>query len=185
MMLESALIPIPSEVTLPFAGFLALKGTLSLPFVIIAGTAGDVVGTLIAYALGYYLEETVILGLIKKYGKFILISEHEYNRVMDWFAKRGNIIITISKLLPGFRTIIGLPAGLSEVPLAKTIGYTLLGSIIWCAGFSYLGFVMGAKWSALDPYVRKFQIVIVLVGLITVLWYINHKLQIIKFGKKK
>lgn len=185
MTLESALIPIPSEITLPFAGFLAQKGTFALPYVILVATAGDIIGTLIAYAIGYFLEETVIVGFIEKYGKFILLSKHEYTKVMGWFAKKGNIIITISKLLPGFRTIIGLPAGLSEIPLKKVIGYTAIGSFIWCLGFSYVGYVLGKNWNTLHPYFQRFEIFIVLAGIVLVLWYINHKLKIIKIRNKK
>ncbi|MDE2588793.1 MAG: DedA family protein, partial [Patescibacteria group bacterium] len=109
MMLESAFIPIPSEITLPFAGFLAQQGTFNFFGVVVVAIAGDIVGTLIAYAVGFFLEETVIVGLIERYGKFILLSKREYDHVMHWFQKRGAIIITVGKLLPGFRTIIGLP----------------------------------------------------------------------------
>lgn len=183
MTLESCLIPIPSEITLPFAGFLAQKGTFSLPVVILVATMGDVAGTMIAYAIGYFLEETLIVGLIKKYGKFILISEHEYTHVMHWFQKKGNIFITISKLLPGFRTIIGLPAGLAETPWHKTLMYTFIGSVIWCTGFSYLGLVLGSNWNKLHPIFQKFELVIIVVAVLAVLWYINHKLKIVKLKK--
>lgn len=185
MSLESCLIPIPSEITLPFAGFLAQQGTFSLPLVILAGIAGDVFGTMVLYAIGYFLEENLILGLLDKYGKFILISRHEYNTVMGWFQKKGSIIITVCKLLPGFRTIIGLPAGLSEVPPLKVFGFTLLGSAIWCTALTYVGFVLGSRWNSLEPVFRKFQLVIVVVLVVGLLWYLNHKLKIVKLGKSK
>ena len=184
MMLESCLIPIPSEITLPFAGFLAQQGTFSLPLAILVATAGDVIGTLLAYAIGYFLEETVILGLIDKYGKFILLTRREYDHVMHWMQTKGAIIITVAKLLPGFRTIIGLPAGLSEIPLPKMILYTLIGSFIWCTTFVYVGYALGSKWDSLQPLFRKFELVIVVIAVVGVLWYINHKLRLIKFGKK-
>src|ERR1700691_6214439 len=85
MMCNSALIPIPSEVTMPFAGYLTQTGSLSLPLVILTGATGDVVGALIAYAIGYYLEENVILTLINKYGKFILLTKHEYLKAVDLY----------------------------------------------------------------------------------------------------
>lgn len=180
MLLESALIPIPSEITLPFAGFLAQKGTLSLPIVIAMATIGDIVGTLVLYWIGYALEETFVLKLIKKYGKFILISTNEYDHVMHWLSKKGAIIITIAKLLPGFRTIIGLPAGLSEISFKKVFGYTVVGSLVWCSAFTYLGFILGENWKQLDPIFRKFELGIGVVVVIGILWYINHKLKIIK-----
>lgn len=183
MMLESAFVPIPSEITLPFAGFLAQQGTFNFFLTVIAAVLGDVTGTLIAYAVGFFLEETVVIGLIERYGKFILLTKREYDHVMHWFQKHGTIIITIGKLLPGFRTIIGLPAGLSETPLLKTILYTLIGSVIWCTAFTYAGYVLGNNWKALDPIFRKFEVVIVAVIVLGILWYINHKLKIIKFKK--
>lgn len=183
MTLEACFIPIPSEVTLPFAGFLAQQGKFALPLMIAAGIIGDTLGFMIAYAIGYYLEENVILNLIHKYGKFILFSKHEYETVMRWFQKHGNIIITIAKLLPGFRTIIGLPAGLSEVKPLKALGYALIGSIIWCTGFVYLGFSLGAKWNSLEPVFRKFELVIVIVIIAAVAFYIAKKFNLI--GKKK
>ncbi len=184
MTLEAALIPIPSEITLPFAGFLAQKGTFILPFVMLAGIAGDVFGTMILYAIGYYLEENFVLNLINKYGKFILISQHEYRTVQGWFEKKGNIIIVLAKLMPGFRTIIGLFAGLSGVSFAKTLTYTLIGSVIWCVSFVYLGDALGTHWNSLEPVFRKFELVIGIIVVLGLLWYINHKLKIVRLDKR-
>lgn len=184
MLLESALIPIPSEITLPFAGFLAQKGAFSLPLVILAGSLGDIAGTLLLYALGYYLEESFIEKLVDKYGKFILLSRHEYDTVMKWVKTKGTFVIMLAKLLPGFRTVIGLPAGLSEAPFKKVALFTMLGSIIWCTIFSYVGFVLGNNWKSLEPLFRKFEIAIVVLIVLGGLWYVNHKLKIVKFGKK-
>ena len=112
MMLNSALVPIPSEVTMPFAGYLTQIGAFSLPLVILFGSLGDLTGALIAYAIGYYLEETVILNLINKYGKFILLSEHEYLKAVSMYKKYGSGITFFSRLLPGVRSFISVPAGL-------------------------------------------------------------------------
>src|SRR5579862_7867901 len=90
MLLNSALIPIPSEVTMPFSGYLAQTGVLSLPLVILIGAIGDLFGALIAYAIGFYLEETVIISLINKYGKFILLSKHEYLKAVGMYKKYGS-----------------------------------------------------------------------------------------------
>ena len=183
MTLESCFIPIPSEVTLPFAGFLAQKGTFSLPLVIAAGVLGDTLGTMVAYAIGYYLEEIHIVNLIHKYGRYILFSEHEYTTLMKWFQTKGTFIITIGKLLPGFRSIIGLPAGLSEVKPLKALGYTLLGSVIWCTLFVYLGYILGNNWKSLDPIFRKFEVLILLAILAGIVFYISKKFDLI--GKKQ
>lgn len=183
MTLEACFIPIPSEVTLPFAGFLAQQGKFTLPLIIIAAVLGDTLGTMIGYAIGYYLEEHVILGLIHKYGKFILFSKHEYEVVMKWFEKHGSVIVVVAKLLPGFRSIIGLPAGLSEIPVAKMLVFTLVGTLIWDTAFVYLGYSLGSKWNTLEPLFRKFEFIILLVILAGVVFYLSKKFDLI--GKKK
>lgn len=183
MTLESALLPIPSEVTMPFAGFLSHGGHLNFWFVVLAGTMGNLVGSLGAYAIGFFLEESVILNLVKKYGKFILVSEHEYTRAVRWFANYGNPITFFSRLLPAVRTFISLPAGLAEMNIWKFSFYTLLGSFIWSTFLTWVGFYLGAQWNSLEPYFRKFQVAIAVVLLIGVLWYVNHKLKIVKLGK--
>ncbi|MGE5042284.1 MAG: DedA family protein [Candidatus Levyibacteriota bacterium] len=180
MALESALIPIPSEVTMPFSGFLAQQGDLNLWVVIIVGTVANLVGSIACYYLGFFLEETVLLNLIKKYGKLVLIDEHEYHRANKWFDKYGDKVIFISRLLPGVRTIISLPAGMFKMDMKKFVIYTTVGCLLWSALLTYVGYVMGANWKALDPYYRKFEIVIVVLLVLAVLWYIDHKLKLRK-----
>jgi len=180
MLLTSCLMPIPSEITLPFAGFLANQGQFNLGWVIVVAIVGDLLGTLLAYAIGFYLEETVALNLIKKYGKYCLISIDEYERMRGWFRVHGSVIIVLSKILPGFRTIIGLLAGLSEAPLKKVILCTLLGSSIWCTILTTIGFTLGAHWDRLEPIFRKFELMIVLALVLGAVVYLNHKLKFLK-----
>lgn len=185
MGLESALIPIPSEITMPFSGFLAQQGTLNIYLIIVVGTVANLAGSLLAYWIGYALEETVLLKLIRKYGKFILVDEHDYNRAKGWFDKYGDKIVFASRLLPGVRTIISLPAGMFEMNLKKFVIYTTVGCLIWSAFLTYVGYILGANWALLDPYYRKFEYVIVAVLILAVLWYINHKLKVTKKLFKK
>lgn len=186
MALESALIPIPSEVTMPFSGFLASAGRLNFWAVVIVGTIANLAGSLLAYWIGYILEETVLLNLIKKYGKFVLIDEHEYHRAKRWFQKYGDKITFISRLLPGIRTVISLPAGMFEMDLKKFIVYTTVGCFIWSVFLTYIGFVLGANWQSVEKYYRPFEGVIIIVLLATFLLYIDHKLKLSKrlFYKK-
>ncbi len=184
MTLESALLPIPSEVTMPFAGFLAQGGQLNFWLVVFLGAVGNLAGSLIAYAVGFYLEESLILSLIKRYGKFILVTEHEYLRAVKWFGKYGSPIAFFSRLLPVVRTFISLPAGLSEMNVWKFSFYTFAGSFIWSAFLTGIGFYLGTKWNSLEPYFKKFQYAILALIIVGILWYVNHKLKLIKFGKK-
>ncbi|HVA96713.1 MAG TPA: DedA family protein [Candidatus Acidoferrales bacterium] len=181
MTLESALLPIPSEVTMPFAGYLAQTGTLSFPLVVIVGAVGNLVGSLVAYAIGYFLEEKVILTLIEKYGKFILLSKHEYVRAVGWYKKYGSGITFFSRLLPAVRTFISLPAGLSEMNIWKFAFYTFLGSLLWSFVLAYVGFYLGSHWDSIAPIYNKFQLVIVVAVILLVLYYIYRKMQ---SGKK-
>lgn len=181
MFLESALIPIPSEVTMPFAGFLAQQGKMSLWVVIAVGTIANLAGSLAAYYIGFFLEETILLGLIKKYGKFVLISEKEYRHAENWFKKYGDKVIFVSRLLPGVRTIISLPAGVFQMDIKKFIIYTTVGCFIWSVLLTYVGYILGENWQSLEGYYRKFEIVIVILLVVGALWYIDHK---IGFSKK-
>ena len=185
MTAESALIPIPSEVTMPFSGFLASKGNLSLAAVIIVGTIANLVGSYIAYYIGYFIEETFLLRLIKKYGKFILISEDDYQKANKWFEKYGDKIIFISRLLPGIRTVISLPAGVFRMDIKKFTLYTVLGCLIWSAFLAYVGYALGENWRALEGYFRKFEVVIVIVLIAAVLWYLEKHLKILKSLRSK
>ena len=183
MTLESALIPIPSEITMPFSGFLVNQGKLNFPIVVFVGAFANLVGSLIAYYIGYFLEETVIVDWIRKYGKFLLLTVEDYEKSRHWFQKYGNGIVFFSRLLPGVRTFISLPAGLAEMNVVKFSIYTFLGSLIWSAILTYIGLYTGENWKSLEPIYRKFEFIIAGVIIIGVLWYINHKLKLVKFPK--
>lgn len=185
MGLESALIPIPSEITMPFSGFLASKGELSFWGIVIVGTVANLAGSLLAYYIGFILEETILLGLIRKYGKFILLSEHEYHKAEHWFRKYGDKIIFITRLLPGIRTVISLPAGMFEMDIKKFVIYTTLGCLIWSIFLTYVGYVLGENWNSLEPYYRKFELVIVVLLVAGIIYYVDRHLDIRKILKRK
>lgn len=183
MALESALIPIPSEVTMPFAGYLVTTGKFSFITVVIVGAFANLVGSWIAYAVGFFLEETIIVTLIKKYGKFILVTINEYNHSLEWFNRYGDRIAFFSRILPAIRTFISLPAGLAEMNFWKFSIYTFLGSLIWSTILTYVGVYLGNKWDTIGIYFHKFDLALAILLIFTVLFYINHKLRIIKFLK--
>src|SRR3990167_7825067 len=184
MTLESALIPIPSEITMPFAGFLVQRGELNLLLVILTGAFANLFGSLIAYGAGFYLEEHVILKLLKKYGRYLLLSIGEYERSLKWLSKHGDAVAFFSRVLPGVRTFISLPAGLSEMNIFKFALYTFLGSLMWSGFLTYVGVYFGENWHALEPYFRKFQIAIVATFIFLALIYLNHKLEILGIFRK-
>src|SRR3990167_9757385 len=185
MALESDLITLPSEITMPFAGFLVQQGKLNFWLVVFAGALGNLLGSLLAYGLGFYLEEHIILRLIRKYGKFLLLTEHEYERSLHWLRKYGDAVAFFSRILPAVRTFISLPAGLSEMNIWKFSFYTFLGSLIWSILLTYIGVRFCSEWDKLEPYFRQFQMVLGAIFLIFILWYINRKLKIVKFPRRK
>jgi membrane protein DedA with SNARE-associated domain len=185
MTLESALIPIPSEVTMPFAGYLVTTGNFSFVTVVFVGAFGNLVGSWIGYAIGYFLEETIILNLIKKYGKFILVTVDEYNHSLKWFNKFGDKIAFFSRMVPAVRTFISLPCGLAEMNFWKFSIYTFLGSLVWTAALTYVGVYLGNKWNTIGVYFHRFDLVLAVLLIFTILFYVNHKLKIVKFGSPR
>lgn len=180
---ESALIPIPSEITMTFAGYLASVGKFNVYGVILTGAFANLVGSWLAYWLGFWGEKTVVLNLIKKYGKYMLISEHEFERSEEWYRKYGEAITFFSRVLPVIRTFISLPAGIAKMNFWRFTVFTFLGSLIWSALLTYIGYVMGKNWNSLHPYYQKFEYLIIFAGAAAVIFYIVHKVR--KLGKKK
>ena len=183
MTLNAAAIPIPSEVTLPFAGFLTNQGSLSLILVIITGILGDLAGSLIGYSVGYFLEENLLLSLIKKYGKFILVTEHDYSKATTWMKKYGAPVVFVGKLTPGIKSFISVAAGITEIKFVKFVVSNILASAVYVSLVTYFGFYLGSKWNSIGGYFRKFEIVIVAAGVLGLILYINYKLKIFKFRK--
>lgn len=177
MTLESALIPIPSEVTMPFAGSLVALGTFNFWVVVIVGTLGNLLGSLLAYWLGWWGQEAVVRKVIVKYGKYVLISESEYDRSERWFRNHGEFVVFLSRVLPVLRTFISLPAGVAKMNLRKFIAYTVVGCFIWSVVLTQIGVVLGNNWKSLEGYFRQFDVVIVAAGLAVVGWYVWHKLK--------
>lgn len=184
MTAESALIPFPSEVTMPFAGYLASLGKMDVYLLIFIGAFANLFGSILAYALGYWGEDHVVRKLIKSYGKYLLISIHEYERSEKWFRKYGEKIVFISRVLPVVRTFISLPAGIAKMNFVRFSVLTFLGSLIWSAFLTYIGFVLGKNWHSLEVYYRKFEYAIIGVLALIAIYYIYHKIKKLKEKEK-
>jgi membrane protein DedA with SNARE-associated domain len=170
MAIESACIPLPSEIIMPFAGFLVFKGEMTLWGVALAGAIGCVVGSIPAYYLGMYGGRP----LVEKYGKWVLISHKDLNWADKAFAKHGEIIIFIGRLLPAVRTFIAFPAGVARMNMPKFVVYTFVGSLIWCYLLALAGLKAGENWESLKVYFHQFHYVIAGAGLIFVIWYVRR-----------
>ncbi len=171
MAIESACIPLPSEIIMPFSGYLVFKGEMNLWLVGIAGAVGCVLGSMVAYWVGMYGGRPII----EKYGRYILISHHDLDLADRWFAKYGEIIVFVSRLLPAIRTFIAFPAGVARMNIPRFIIYTFAGSLPWCLGLAYVGQKLGEHWDK-DPRLKtlfhRFDFVIGIVLLLGAAWWI-------------
>jgi membrane protein DedA with SNARE-associated domain len=170
MAIESACIPLPSEIIMPFAGYLVFTGQLTLWGVALAGAIGCVIGSIPAYYLGAYGGRS----LIEKYGKWVLISHHDLELADRWFARHGEITIFIGRLLPVVRTFIAFPAGIARMNIARFVIYTFTGSLIWCFLLAFAGMKLGEHWQTLGVYFHEFHYVIAVIGLVFAVWYVRR-----------
>lgn len=169
MAIESACIPLPSEVIMPFSGYLVYTGRFSLVLVATFGAIGCNVGSVLAYEVGAYGGRP----LIEKYGKYILLNQHDLELADRFFHRWGAATVFIGRLLPVIRTFIALPAGIAKMPRVKFHVYTFLGSWPWCFVLAYIGMKLGENWNTLGKYFHRFDAVIAAVlvaGIAFFLW---------------
>lgn len=177
MAIESALIPLPSEVIMPFSGFLASVGKFDLNMVALMGAVGNVAGSLVAYGIGYYGHEKLVRRFIRKFGKWVLISENELDETEKLLHKYKDLVVLGSRVVPGIRTVISLPCGFAKLPLGRFIVLTFLGSLIWSYFLAWIGFTLGQNWHSIGPIFHKLDVVVVLVIVGAIGFYIYHKLK--------
>lgn len=168
MLLESVNIPVPSEITMPFAGYLTSSGHLNFYWVVFFGAFGNLIGSLVAYYIGYFGGRS----FVEKYGKYIFIHQQDVELAERMFAKHGKAIVFFSRLLPVVRTFISTPAGIAKMNIWQFSIYTFTGSLIWSTLLTYVGFVAGENWDFLEPYFRKFNWVIIGLGILVGVWWI-------------
>ena len=171
MAIESACIPLPSEVIMPFAGYLVSTGQFSLIGAATAGALGCNVGSTIAY----FVAAKGGRAAIERWGAYVLVRPVEIDRAERFFARYGAVTVFVGRLLPVVRTFIAFPAGLARMPMMKFQIYSFVGSWPWCFGLAYVGFVLGARWNS-DPTLRRFfhqfDAVIVAILLAGFAWFV-------------
>jgi membrane protein DedA with SNARE-associated domain len=168
MAIESACIPLPSELIMPFAGYLVFQGTMKLLLVATAGAIGCNVGSLIAYEIGSYGGRP----LVERYGRWILMGRRELDWADRFFAHWGYLAVFIGRLLPVIRTFIALPAGIARMPRGRFHVYTFLGSWPWCFALAWLGMKLGENWRVLGKYLHKFDAVILVALVAGIAWFL-------------
>jgi membrane protein DedA with SNARE-associated domain len=179
MALESACIPLPSEITMPFSGFLASQGNLDFWLVVLAGGLGNLVGSLAAYWVGVGLEDHVLRAGIRKHGKWVLMSERDYDLAERWFREHGELVVFVSRLLPIVRTFISLPAGVAQMNVLRFSVYTLTGSLLWSALLTYIGLKLGENWHTISTYWHELDFAVAAALLACLGFYIWHKRDVL------
>lgn len=168
MAVESACIPLPSEIIMPFSGYLVFRGELSLWGVTLAGAVGCVLGSLVAYAVGAWGGRR----LVQRYGRYVLISQRDLALADRWFERHGDITILVGRLLPVVRTFIAFPAGVARMAMGKFLAYTFIGSFIWCWVLAWVGQHLGEHWDSLGSYFHRFDALIAILILAGAVWWV-------------
>jgi membrane protein DedA with SNARE-associated domain len=171
MGIESACIPLPSEIIMPFAGYLVHTGQLKLFWVATAGAIGCNLGSIPAYWLGAWGGRPTV----ERFGRFVLLSRHDLDRTEYFFQKYGGLTVLIARLLPVVRTFIALPAGIARMPQLRFHLYTFIGSWPWCYALAYVGMKLGDRWES-DPRFKaifhRFHLAVELVLLAGIIWFV-------------
>jgi membrane protein DedA with SNARE-associated domain len=168
MAIESACIPLPSEIIMPFSGYLASQGRFNLWWVSLAGALGCSIGSVLAYGLGAWGGRPLVL----KYGKYILIHRQDLERADRFFARHGDKATFLARLLPVIRTFISLPAGISRMDFPKFLFYSFAGSVPWCFFLAWIGLKLGERWNEVHHIFQKLDLVIGAVIVASVAWFL-------------
>jgi len=171
MTLESAGIPIPSEVVVPFAGYLSIRGDLDFITVVAVSTVANLVGSLVLYFVGIYYGRLFVI----KYGKYLLLEERHLSYVEELFMKYGSVITFVGRITPGVRTYISIVAGMGRMKLFPFTVYTIVGSLIWNWVLTYIGVLLGENWESIVPYLDMVALVALVVLVVGGYLYLRNR----------
>ena len=171
MGIESACIPLPSEIIMPFSGYLVSLGRFRLIWVALAGAFGCNVGSAVAYYVGSLGGRP----LVEKYGRYVLVTHHDLAMADRFFARYGDWAVFLARLLPVIRTFIAFPAGVARMNFVRFNVYTLLGSFPWCWALAFVGLKLGERWPTLRTYFHRFDTLIGIVIVLAAVWFIHSR----------
>jgi membrane protein DedA with SNARE-associated domain len=165
MFLENLFPPIPSELIMPLAGFTVAKGGMNLLLAILAGTVGTMVGTFAWYYLGRVVNYQRLEVWVDRYGRWMGVTAGDIDRVNNWFNRHGNKAVFFGRMVPGIRTLISLPAGMNQMPIATFSFYSTLGTLLWTTGLTLAGYFLGDNYALIEKYLAPIS-KLVLFGLV-------------------
>lgn len=181
--LENLFPPIPSEVVLPLAGFVAVEGDASLVGMVIAATVGSMVGAYALYGIAAAIGPVRLRGLVDRYGKWAGLDETDLDKSEEWFDRRASAAVLVCRCVPLMRSLISIPAGLRRMPLVPFSVYTLLGSLIWNTALVGAGYLLGERWRDAEQPLEVFQkLVLVVIGL-AVAWFVWRRIVRPRLGR--
>ena len=176
MFAENLFPPIPSELIMPLAGFTVSQGKMNFALAVLAGVVGTILGAIPWYYAGKLVGERRLKRLADKYGKWLTISSQDIDKATRWFDRYGNKAVLYCRLVPGVRTLISLPAGISNMPLVPFLLYSTIGTTLWVLFLTYAGYLLGNNYELVDDYlgpVSKIVLVIIIVAF--VIWIVRKK----------
>ena len=178
VVLENVFPPIPSEIVLPFAGFVAQQGSESVVLMILAATVGSVVGALIMYWIAAVIGDERLHAFTRRFGKWVQIREADLTRAEEWFDRHAMSAVLVGRCVPLIRSVVSIPAGFRRMKLIPYIAYTFFGSLVWNIALVGAGAVLGENWERVEPVVATFQwivIVVILAGLARVAYVVVQR----------
>jgi membrane protein DedA with SNARE-associated domain len=169
MILENIFPPIPSELIMPLAGYLATRGDMSIIVVIVAGTIGSLLGTLPWYFLGRRLGHDGAQALAQRYGRWLTMAPADVDAAADRFRRHGRMSVLVGRLIPTVRTLISVPAGVERMPIFEFLAFSMIGTLVWTTGLATAGYILGQAYEVVGDYVDPISIAVlaVLTG-----WYL-------------
>lgn len=177
ILLENVFPPIPSEVILPLAGFTVGQGDMSFVTAIVAATAGSLAGALVLYGLGALIGEARLRALIARYGRYVLLRTSDVERASAWFDRHGPKAVLIGRCVPGIRSLISIPAGLTRMRLVLFVVLTVLGSLVWNAILIGIGWALGASWRDASDGVQVFTWIVLAAIVLTIAVFLVRRLR--------
>ena len=163
MFLENVFPPIPSELIMPLAGYTAAQGQANILLVILAGAIGSIVGAYFWYGIGYWIGEERLKSLADRYGRWMTVSRNDIDKADDWFDEHGHKAVLVGRIIPTVRTLISVPAGLSEMPWKRFLIYSGIGTAVWTTGLALLGYALGSQYEAVGSWIDPISFAIVAV----------------------
>lgn len=177
MFIENIFPPIPSEFIMPFAGSLVAKGEMSFAGVLISGTIGAVAGAIGIYYVGVWVEAPRIRDWFSQYGRYLLMSEGDFDQAMETFGHNGKKMVLVGRVMPTVRSLISLPAGLEEMNMATFLFYTTLGTVVWNIALAYAGLLLGQNWETVLDWVNRYEIAIWVILAILAIYFVYRRVR--------